>query len=365
LALTPAQSSFDAELPTKLSTKGLMPDEARRRDDQLRLLGIETVAGATNGRSHVVVGSAAPFLDRILLEHSIYYRLGVEAPTRSGDWMSLKVTSRRGGTSVRAASRIARPDVVTEPAPLATPDERLANMVRRGGLVRGLPVELATTLGRDPLGQRLQVTVNVRLREERRAPLQGLFVLIAEDGRIISNGRFPLLRRQIEPGSQAAFRVSVLPGRYLLRLGVADAQGEMGLAEQELIARLTQIGSYYASGLVVAWRGPEGQLRYPELDEVPPSAVSLHPVLELYAVEGRPTVVPEVRVEFEPAAGGAVISHDMAVTLAGTAAHARGEIPVLSLPPGEYILRARVFEQGRETGSVETKLKIAPPVSTP
>jgi hypothetical protein len=240
-----------------------MPEVAKRQDDQLSLLGIEAVAGATNGRSHVVVGSAVPFLDRMLAEASLYYRLGVEAPSGGGDWMSLKVTTRRGGTSVHTASRIARPGVAAEPAPPASLEERLAAMVRRGGLVRGLPVELATSISRDPLGQRLQVTANVRLREARPTPLQALFVVIAEDGRIVSNGQFTLVPRQVAPGSRAAFHVPVPPGRYLLRLGVTDATGEMGLAEQEIVARLTRIGSYYASDVILAWVGRDNQLQYP------------------------------------------------------------------------------------------------------
>ena len=286
-----------------------MPDEATRRDDAFSLAGIETVAGVTNGRSHVAVGSADAFLEQILTETSGYYLLGVESPPGGGDWMSLKVNTRRGRTSVHAASRIARPgaaiDAVTRPASL---EERLVSIVKRGGLVRGLRVELATALSRDPLGQRLQVTVNVRLRESRPGPLHALFVFLSLDGRIVSDGRLTLVPRHAEPGYRAAFRVPVLPGRYLLRIGVADAQGEMGLTEQEVVARLTRIGSYHASDLVVAWVGPDNQLQYPELDEVPPGAVALRTLVELYAAEGKPTVVPRVRLHVEPSAGGDAIT---------------------------------------------------------
>jgi VWFA-related protein len=362
--LTSANSAAGADLPIKLSPVGLMPDEARRRDDAFSLAGIETVAGVTNGRSHVAVGSADTFLEQILTETSGYYLLGVESPPGGGDWMSLKVATRAGRTSLHAASRIARPgtaiDSVTAPASL---EERLVSIVKRGGLVRGLRVELATGLRRDPLGQRLQVTANVRLRESRPGPLQALFVLLGLDGRIVSDGQLTLVPRHAEPGYRAAFHLPVLPGRYLLRIGVADAQGDMGLAEKEVVARLTRIGSYHASDLVVAWVGTDNQLQYPELDEVPGSAVGLHMLLELYAAEGRPTVVPRVRLHIEPSAGGAAITRDMEVAVGGTVARARAEIAAPILPPGEYLIRAVVLEGERETGTVSTVVRMAAPVS--
>lgn len=362
--LTSANSAAGADLPIKLSSLGLMPDEARRRDDAFNLAGIETVAGVTNGRSHVAVGSADAFLGQVLTETSGYYLLGVESPPGGGDWMSLKVTTRRGRTSIHAASRIARPgtaiDAATAPA---SPEERLVSIVRRGGLVRGLRVELATALSRDALGQRLQVTANVRLRESRPGPLQALFVLLGLDGRIVSDGQLTLVPRHAEPGYRAAFHLPVLPGRYLLRIGVTDAQGEMGLAEKEVVARLTRIGSYYASDLVVAWVGTDHQLQYPELDEVPGSAVALRMLVELYAVEGKPTVVPRVRLHIEPSAGGEAITRDMEVIVGGTVARARAEIPAPTLPPGEYLIRAVVFEGERETGTVSTVVRMAAPGS--
>lgn len=360
--LTPANSSAAADLPHKLSAVGLMPDEARRRDDAFGLAGIETVAGVTNGRSHVVVSSAAVFLEQILTETSGYYLLGVEAPPGGRDSMSLKVTTRRGRTSVHAASRIARPGAMAGAArPPASLEERLAAIARRGGLVRGLRVELATGLSRDQPGQRLQVTAHVRLRESRPGPLKALFVLLSADGRIVSNGQLTLVPAEAQPGYRAAFHVLVLPGRYLMRIAVADAQGEVGLVEQQVNARLPRLGSYHASNLVVAWTGPDNRLQYPELDEVPASAVALRSLLELYAAAGKPAVVPRVRLHIEPSNGGAAIVREMNVTIGGTLARAVAEIPVSTLPPGAYRFRAIVLEGDRETGTASTMVQIAGP----
>ena len=356
-------SPAEAELPMKLSPVGLMPDEALRRDDALSLAGIETVAGVTNGRSQQVVGSAQRFLDRILTETSGYYRLGVEPSAAGGDWMTLKVAARRSGSSAHAPSRIARPGANPEPVKTESMEERLSAVVRRGGLLRGLPVELTTTLGRDARAERLQVTANVRLRDQAPEPQLALFVLLAQDGRLAAQGQFALLPRRNGPGFQAAFHVPVLPGRYLLRVGVGAAGGDIGLAEQEVVARLPRMGSYFASDLIVAWAGSDGQLHYPELDEVPGSAVSVRPLLELYATEGRPTVVPRVRLEFQPVVGGTGLTRELDVTVGGTLARARADVPVGDLIPGEYTLRAVIFEGDREAGAVTTRLRISPPAS--
>ena len=199
------------------------------------------------------------------------------------------------------------------------------------------------------------------IRNRERVVSKDELIATIWDGRIVSDGRLTLVPRHAEPGYRAAFRVPVLPGRYLLRIGVADAQGEMGLTEQEVVARLTRIGSYHASDLVVAWVGPDNQLQYPELDEVPPGAVALRTLVELYAAEGKPTVVPRVRLHVEPSAGGDAITRDMDVIVGGTVARARLDIPAPTLPPGEHRIRAVVLEGQRETGTVSTVVRMAAP----
>jgi len=358
---TPSPGSA-SELPVKYSDLGLKPEDGKRQDDLFNLTGLETVAGATNGQAHTVVGSADRFLDQILVRTSGYYRLGVEAPPGGRPWMLVKVTTRRRGTSVSAPSRVSRPgaepEVAEKPKSI---EERLADIVRRGDLVRGMAVDLATTLAREPTGQRLQITANVRLRESRPGPLQAVFALAAEDGTIVANGRLTLVARHAQPGFRAAFHVPILPGRYQLRIAVADGQGEVGAAEREVVARLVRIGSYYAGDLVVAWSGPDGQLQYPEINEVPATAVNLRPILELYAADGKPTIVPRVRLVVEPAAGGApILTRDMDTTLGGTMARATADLPVADLPPGDYALHALVFERDQESGRLSTSLRLPP-----
>jgi hypothetical protein len=278
--------------------------------------------------------------------------------------MSAKVTTRRGAASIAAAERVARPGappeaVVSAPASV---DDQLEGLLKRGGPTPGMLVELATSLERDPSGQRLRITANARLREDHAGPLKAMFALVAVGGGIVSSGGLTMVERRDGPGFRAAFYVPVLPGRYQLRLAVADAGGRFGAAQQDVSARLKRMGSYYASDLVLAWAGADNQLQYPELDELPSAAVTLRPMLELYAGGAEPTAVPRVRLVIEPAGGGtALVEQDMDTIVGGTVARARIDVAVRSLPPGQYVVHATVFEGGKEAGRVSANLRVAPP----
>jgi hypothetical protein len=110
----------------------------------------------------------------------------------------------------------------------------LEGLLRRGGPMQGMLVELATSLGRDPSGQRLRITANARLREDHAGPLKAMFALVAVGGEIVSSGSLMMVERRDTPGFRVAFHVPVLPGRYQLRFAVADASGQFGAAQQEL-----------------------------------------------------------------------------------------------------------------------------------
>lgn len=365
-ALGPAGDPFDPEVPPKNSAVGLTADDLGRRNDAFGFLGLESVAGAAGGSAHRVVGSADRFLDRILVETSGYYRLGVEPPPGRRNWMSAKVTTRRGAASIAAADRVARPGappeaVVSAPASV---EDQLEGLLRRGGPTSGMLVELATSLGRDPSGQRLRITANARLREDHAGPLKAMFALVALGGAIVSSGGLTMVERRDAPGFRAAFHVPVFPGRYQLRFAVADASGRFGATQQEVSARLKRIGSYYVSDLVLPWAGADNQLQYPELDELPSVAVTLRPMLELYAGGAEPTAVPRVRLVIEPAGGGAaLVDKDMETIVGGTVARARVDVAVRSLPPGQYVVHATVFESGEEAGRVSANLRVAAPAS--
>lgn len=362
--LGPAGGLPEGDEPPKDSAIGLTVDDLVRRNDAFGFLGLESVAGAAGGSAHRVVGSADAFLDRVLVETSGYYRLGVEPPPGRRDWMLAKVTTRRGGASVRVADRVAMPGAPAEAvvsAPAAVED-RLEDLLRSGGPRQDMPIELATSLGRDPSGERLRITANVRLREGGAGPLKAMFALMAAGGEIVSSGSLVLAERRGAPGFRAAFHIPVLPGRYQLRFAVADATGRMGAARQDVSARLKRVGSYYVGDLVLAWAGADNQLQYPELDELPAEAVTLRPMVELHAASARATPMPRVSLLIESAAGGAaLVEKDMDVAIAGTLARARTDLAVRSLPPGPYVVHAVVFEGIRETGRVSATMFVARP----
>lgn len=82
------------------------------RDETMFMNGLQTVAGAAGGTVfRLQTGTADPAFDRVLLETSAHYLLGVEVAEadRDGKPHNIRVQVRRRGASVRSRSSVVIP----------------------------------------------------------------------------------------------------------------------------------------------------------------------------------------------------------------------------------------------------------------
>ncbi|HSC27893.1 MAG TPA: hypothetical protein VLD67_11495, partial [Vicinamibacterales bacterium] len=92
----------------------LTPERAQARRAEARFLnrGVQTFAAAAGGEAFLVVGQPDRFLQRILLETSAIYRLGVQinqSSTDAREFLDVKVKVKRRGATTRARHRAVRP----------------------------------------------------------------------------------------------------------------------------------------------------------------------------------------------------------------------------------------------------------------
>jgi VWFA-related protein len=86
--------------------------QARRAEARFLNRGVQTFAAAAGGEAFLVVGEPDRFLQRILLETSATYRLGVrinQASTDATKFLDMRVKVNRRGATTRARHRAMRP----------------------------------------------------------------------------------------------------------------------------------------------------------------------------------------------------------------------------------------------------------------
>jgi VWFA-related protein len=349
------QGIFPASLPPQFH-----PRLARQAESQFLISGVQIVATAAGGEAFKVVGQADRFFKRIMSETSGVYRLGVEAAIPSGAtrFLDVKATVKRSGVTVRANRHALLPGASAAPVDV---DEALKARIASGGVAFGVPIALATSLRRDPAAaDGLQIGVNVELPAGVAAPLVAMYALVNASGQAVRAGKQSLSAPADGGAYQLAFPIAAAPGVYRLRFAVADAAGNIGSVEHALDARLPHLGAASISDLVTTWTDAAGARRFLALETVPPAATSLRAFLELYP--DAPVIAPSLVVRFTLTAadGGAVVlERDVTPTLDGSALAAGLELPVTSLSPGTYTLRATILEAGKPTGAVSTSFRKA------
>jgi VWFA-related protein len=320
-------------------------------DNYLHLGPLETLAGMTGGGSfRAEVGAEAVF-ERLARELAGYYRIGIEKdPTdRDGKGRRMKVQVPRADATVRAREIF---DVRTyEDRDWAA---RLASAV--DGPIPATDVGLRVTsyLSADPDdGSRRRLLVSGEAL--RAQPGEATLRLLVSDlqGKKITAGEVPLAHAD---GDSLPFstNIAVPPGTYIVRVAVIDSAGRVGSVDHRVEARDVPLGALNATGPVLV-RVPRDSESEPRLaldgvrqDERLAIEVDL---------EGDKARLEGAGVEFEIAAtsDGPALVHAPAALSPGPregSMFAQGVADMRVLPPGAYVIRARVTSGSEALGDV-------------
>jgi hypothetical protein len=147
--------------------------------------------------------------------------------------------------------------------------------------------------------------------------------------------------------------LAVAPGKYRLRVAATDAAGRSGTVDSDLAAALIVAGPIGLSDMAFGTAGQAGLTPVIQFGNQS-SAVAF---LELY---GRPTAPLGAKIELAATPDGPALN---AVPVAAAASSdpdrftLTGTIPLDSLKPGDYVVRAIIGVQGQPEGRVLRTLR--------
>jgi VWFA-related protein len=336
-------SSFSADRRVMTSTP--------LADTYLHSGPLETLAAMTGGGSfRAEVGAEAVF-ERLAAEMAGYYRVGIEKdPTDSdGKVRRMKVQVSRASASVRAREIF---DVRTyEDRDWAA---RLATALDGPVLATDLGLRVTHYVSADSNdASRLKLLVSGEASRIQPGDAT-LRVLVSDlDGKKVAGGELSLAHARGET-MPFSTNVSVPPGNYIVRLGVMDSGGHVGSVDHRVEVRDVPLGTLNATGPVLvrvphAAEGDAGlALDGARQDE------RLAMEIDLEGDKGR---LEGLGVEFEIAAtdDGPRLVHATAALSPGSRENtmvAQGVADMRVLPPGEYVVRAKVTSGTEPVGDL-------------
>lgn len=341
---------------------------SRRADLDLLHAGLDQLVGAANGTVMPVAVNAGALFERLDVELSGYYLLGLEpvATDRDGRTHSISVDVRRPSVRVRARREFSL--AAERPATRA---EQLASALRAPTLQTDFTVQASTWSFPEGPGSRqvkalLAVTLDRAFNPE--GPFGIAWTLHDASGRLVTAQDESTVSRA--PGVAAgtpqtwADAVVVPPGVYTLKVAAVDDSGRRATVEHAFEARVAGFDQVRMSDVLVAAPAVTGATSSPSVDGTITTA-SLVGYVELAADRpeslGPITLVLEIaRDEDSPA----LEVTPMRFTDDGSGAQRRadGALGVAHLPDGAYVVRARLHSNGRPIRAVSRPVIISRPV---
>ena len=312
-------------------------------DDTLRTTGLETLAGRLRGAVFKLLSDADSAFNRILLETSGYYLLGVEAARADFD-----------GKSHRIRVRVLKPALVVRSrddlvVPFAAASGRahadlVGDALQSAQISSDLPVRLATTALGEGGGGRVKLVMSAMVGRgvKRPADLDVGYLLTDANGRPagrVVEKQTLSLQGSGEEAAWSYVSVAVVdPGLYLLKLAAVDSEGRIGSVEHPVNAQLTRGAGMVVSDLLL--NDPARAERADQLALIPDGRLigkSLGAYLEMYPSAGRrPTEVDVQIIEAEDSPPLLTAGMPLKESTPGQRWSSAGEIDLSALPPGEY-----------------------------
>lgn len=312
--------------------------------------GLESLAGVANGDFMRIVGPDDLTLRNLARGFTGYYvaTVDVAQSERNGAMHRVEIAVGRERVRVRTNPEILIPRGQTSAANASPKD-----MLRSGIAYRALPIRVSA-FGSSGGGDMVKILSVLEPIEPDVKFAAAMFGLIDTRNRLVAqwtaNDRELVASPVITAGEAA-------PGPYRLRVAAIDTNGRRGTAEFEFTARLIEAGSLAVSDMALGV-SRDGSFAPKLVFGNDQASVGY---FEIY---GRLPKSDSVTVRLEIAGS----TDDRALTTAVARVVPQGDerriaigaLPIASLPPGEYVVRAIVSVDGRPVGRVTRTLRKSP-----
>ena len=321
------------------------------QDRRLRNEGLEELAADGRGAVYRFAGRGDGIFDRIALELSASYVLGVESVADD-----LRPSTRKVDIAVkRQGARVQnRQAYVRTVAPKSRPiEEVLRQTLESGTELTELPVRVATFAQWDPQSDKVRVSLAADIPPAGGPAGEyavGYVVMDAQNQSVASKAQ-KQSRVDAASAKPTPYGESLLlaPGTYSLRFSVVDANGKRASVVRAVTVART-LGSAPATGdLIVGNVVSSAEALRPSVEpRVTSGIVGMY--LELYSEKPEALDWTFVHLEVARSAQSAALATadaDMADGARPSWRVARGTVDVRSLPPGAYVARVRIAEDDK------------------
>lgn len=315
--------------------------------------GIEHLAGVTGGKMLQLSNPTENALDRIARETSAHYVAAIDPQNndRSGRSQQLEVKVKRSGVELRSRPHI----TFAKPAPTlgrGSPEPSPREMLAVTDVFRNLPLRATAYAALDADGQALRV-MTIAEPVEPGVKLGTLVAALFDaDGKLVSHWSATSAELQRTPIIGA---MPAAAGAYRLRVAAIDTSGRSGTADYEVTAEVARTGPLKLSSIVLGL-SRDGTF-------VPRLQFTEEPVAIGYVEMYGAAAGAKVNATLELAGslnGPALVTVPLAIQAVGENRYvAKGAVPIGTLPPGDYIVRALVGLDGHPMTRVTRTLRKA------
>ena len=346
-------SQFDASVSARPNTP--------REDRSLQVTGLEQLAGAARGELYRINTSAEYAFDRISRALDGYYLLGVEsrAEDRNGRRHRIGVKTTRRGVSIRSR----RSFLTSMSAKTTTPTDAVSRAIRSPLPINDLPLKVSTWTYKEPGTGKIRVLLAVEVERLADQPLDytvGMAIVNKQGRGFAPPVELKKLAAKSGDAGTAVFSgmLAVDPGEYRVIVSMADSEGRVGSVTRAVTAFQMDgaglsigdllIGSLSASNGAIEpaiepmVAGPMAAL----MEAYSPSLTNLEGTLEILADENSPPIASlPMRVAPGRAPDSAVLS---------------AQFNTGALPPGRYLARGVLRQDGKPQGHLIRPFRIVP-----
>ena len=329
--------------------------------------GLQSLAGASAGEYMQIVGPDDNNLLGVAKATAGYYvaTFDPDSSERNAATHRLDVGVTRSNVKVRARPEVIIPRPGAQKSRATSARDMLADPT--GTIYRTLPLRVVAYPSASENGK-VKVLTALEAVERDVKIASAVFGLIDSRNKLVvqwtANAR-ELAQQPVVTAGEAA------PGPYRLRVAAVDSTGRQGTVEYELLATLTEakpltlsaiaLGTSSEGGFMpkLVFGGDQAAVAYFEAYGKPPTPESVTVRLEVAAGPDEralssavPRVVPPAadRVpNCEPARASLPECQERRMIV--------GAVPIASLPPGDYTIRAIVSIDGRPVGRVLRTLR--------
>lgn len=364
LALAARTSIYALKLDDQLFdiTRSTAPT-APFADRMARTEGLELLTSAARGSLFTVNVSADAAFARIESELSGYYLLAVESAASDKDGKShpIQVKVNRPGVSVRSRRQLS---ASADLGRARTPRENVMAAVSSPLTMSGLPLQVASfsLQGPDPTKIQLLIHASVGSGYTSSKVVSFGYFITDRDGRIVESlagdARLPPVMNGVPSSLQYNLGSSVPPGDYTLKLGVVEGD-KVGTIEHPIHAALVDAAPVKLSELMVGGPITIRDLPQPTIGHTVAFG-GVHGYIEAYGdASGSLKATYEVAADEDAAP---LLTDEVVGRPAGRDRMIFSHVmPVRQLPPGKYVLRARVSSDAGPVKTIARDFEVAPP----